>query len=327
MWNARTHALIGDSPELSRSPAYDASTDDLVFIGSAHVIPTCRGATLPACDSLLGSATSAVSTELSDDDSVSSAGGSYDEDDVTDNEDEDDTDHLSCEGDGYDESDEDFDELRHDTDGVQAKYREACMEQGAAGDAAGDYSAETPSIGVFRSRSTDDVMSDFRRDNTLTTFGGSASERNLSSVSTLGGMHVQGEHRSIAMVSNYSMLSQTTFDCASSGMTDASSASREGMGYIDPSTPVELKHPFHGMVQAQGGGCSSSEAGGNTRSYKEAHGQSSPRKSPVDTGVAVSLVRFLRAATGESEARLHRWAGRMPAEEQASLELMLRVIA
>lgn len=42
-------------------------------------------------------------------------------------------------------------------------------------------------------------------------------------------------------------------------------------------------------------------------------------------GVAVGLVRFLREASGTSEALLRRWAGMLPAEEQAVLMALLRV--
>lgn len=42
--------------------------------------------------------------------------------------------------------------------------------------------------------------------------------------------------------------------------------------------------------------------------------------------VAVSLMRVLRSASGQAEARLRRWAGSMPAEEQAFLGSLLRTM-
>lgn len=43
-----------------------------------------------------------------------------------------------------------------------------------------------PTVGVSRSHSTGDVMSDFRHENPLSTFSGSVSERNLSSMASTG---------------------------------------------------------------------------------------------------------------------------------------------
>lgn len=49
-------------------------------------------------------------------------------------------------------------------------------------------------------------------------------------------------------------------------------------------------------------------------------------RSWSEDGVALGLVRFLRAARGASEASLSGWAGMLPAEEQAGLTALLRSV-